>query len=250
VTKYLTPPKKVVERSTPLLEKCRELFDLQYVPTTAARRLANRQNEQRRDANLYEDGAPKEIDLGGVMDEELAAEGGQAQQSDIGPGEIDARVHVKNTIGQQTEVVDEDDLGQGSEKSQEIVFDGENPLAGFKKKLGITAYQVEDVMDAMSRFIATTIMDSFGSNDYAQARDLLIAFREQAIEYEETLKFNTYLRKLKKRVLDTNGKGRSRSDFWDNFVRGRDDMSLIKNDEAMGEETGVNAKEASEFINL
>ncbi|PWN36529.1 SPOC domain-like protein [Meira miltonrushii] len=247
VTKYLTPPEKVVKRSTPLLEKCRELFDLQYVPTSAARRLASRQNEQRRDPNVDEDGAPKEIDLGGVMDEEVAAESalqGETQQSDIGPGEIDARVHVKNTAGDQAEPE------EGSEKSRDIVFDGENPLADFKKKLGITEYKVEDVMDAMSRFVTVTITDSFGSNDYAQARDLLIAFREQAIEYEESLRFNTFLRTLKKRVLDTNGKGRSRSDFWDNFVRGRDDMSLIRNDEAMGEETGVNAKEASEFINL
>lgn len=247
VVKYLTPPEKVVKRSTPLLEKCRELFDLQFVPTSAARRLANRQNEQRRDANLDEDGAPKEIDLGGVMDEEVAAESAlqhEAQQNDIGPGEIDARVHVKDTSGNQTEPE------KGSDKSREIVFDGESPLADFKKKLGITEYKVEDVMDAMSRFISVTITDSFGSNDYAQARDLLIGFREQAIEYEESLRFNTFLRTLKKRLLDTNGKGRSRSDFWDNYVRGRDDMSLIRNDEAMGEETGVNAKEASEFINL
>lgn len=252
VTKYLTPPQKIVERSTGLLEKCRELFDLQYVPTTAARRLANRQNEQRNDANLDGNGAPKEIDLGGVMDEELAAESalqGEARLSDIGPGEVDARVHVKNTaVGQMEGTQAEPD--EESENSRKIIFDGENPAADFKRKLGITAYQVEDVMDAMSRFIISTILHSFGSNDYAQARDLLMSFREQAIEYEEALKFNNFLRKLKKRILDSNGNGRSRSDFWDNFMRGRDDLSLIRNDEALGEHTGVDAKEAMEFINL
>lgn len=59
------------------------------------------------------------------------------------------------------------------------------------------------------------------------------------------------MRKLKSGLLSTdNRKGRDRSDFWDNYVRGRDDLGLIRNDEALGDQTGVDDKAAAEFINL
>ena len=166
------------------------------------------------------------------MDEELAAEAASGQ-TDVLPKTIaDDAVRTSSEHGWE---------------NSSVVLDVADPVRDFDMKLESSGVKVEDVIKAMCARIISTINTSFGSNDYARARDYLIALRKGAIDYEEASLFNAFMRSFKHTSLSSTTK---RRDFWDNFVRGQDGMSLIRNDEALGERTGVDAQMAGEFINL
>jgi ATP-dependent DNA helicase 2 subunit 2 len=240
VEKYLAMPNKVVERSSAIAEKCRELFDLQYVPTMAAQRKAKRSAQQGHDGG----GQPsesKEIDLGGVMDEELAAEASRPPHASLdGPhaGLESSQERTSASVKEQ------------SVTGNNIVLSKENPIDDFERKLDSPEYAVEAVISSMSLLVRTTVFSSFGSNDYSQARDMLLSLRKGAIDYEEAIQFNDFLRDFKLSLMNSGGNGdRDRSDFWSNYLAGREDLSLIRDDEALGEKTKVDKEAAIEFVN-
>ena len=72
-------------------------------------------------------------------------------------------------------------------------------------------------------------------------------------QYEEADRYNDFIQHLKSKLLaeDHNQSyGRKGTEFWDLFVRGREDLGLITNTEALQEDINVNTREAGEFINL
>lgn len=218
--------------------------------------MAKRQAEERARENgdAIAGDEKKEIDLGGVMDEELAAEAKRAA-----PAPPPTTAAPKQEQDSDTE--DEEEVvmtAAAPRKAKETSTQKKEPasntttnplLDDFEKKLADPSLQVEDVIDEMGASITTKVINSFGSNGYSEARKMIEAMRRGAIEYEEAERFNTFLRKFKALVLDESSP-RPRSDFWDGYMRGRDALSLISDRESMGDALDITDKEATAFINL
>lgn len=123
------------------------------------------------------------------MDEELAAEAVKSvDRTDV---RVDETLHAASEIGttarsstvkqsmqRESEEADDSDALRISK----IDLDAEDPIGDFNKKLGSRSFEVEDVIDALCALVRKTVESSFGSNDYTNARDMLIALRKNAIE--------------------------------------------------------------------
>ncbi|PWN91959.1 SPOC domain-like protein [Acaromyces ingoldii] len=267
VEKFLERPHKVVERSRDKAKRCRELFDLEYVPTVAMRKAA------RKAENQSEGRKPKEVNLEGVMDEELAAEERAKQSQTIKSSQSTADAPVKNGSKQGIKVnneerhsgsdtEEEEELGLGRRKAvqpkreDEVVataetrsttFDKANAIADFETRLEERGAELPPVFDGMEHLIKETISKSFSSNDYSKARDYLKALRKAAVEYEEAPRYNDFLRAFKKELRAKNNR---RVDFWNNFVQGVEELSLITDEEDTAASTSVTRDEAEEFVNM
>ena len=256
VVKFLTMPDRIAKRSEVLGKRCRDVFDLKDCEFAqgllgrgrGGRALTHRadfpidkKKEARRQAierarergDEAASGEGKELNLEGAMDDEVAAEA-----ASLAPRPLDGG---SDTEEEHDEVPSVSDAQVGSKAPVSI--------AEFESRLADRAYQVEEVIDSMGTAITAKVTTSFASNGYVEARDMIKAMRKGAIDYEEAERFNAFLRSFKAHVLD-DSLPRSRADFWDTFMRGRDDLGLITDDEADGEPTGVGKSAAAEFINL
>ncbi|UZJ53494.1 hypothetical protein CBS101457_002814 [Exobasidium rhododendri] len=262
VIKYLQIPKKVEKRSLEVGKRCRDIFELgAYFPVD--KKAAKRQAEERARlaGDVMEDEEKKEINLEGVMDEEVAAE------------EAARKTHPKKQIADDSDTETEEDEEEDVIRAASVISPSKAKDSGqarakttfsdvsadksasptttkFEEKLADPKFQVEDVLDEMGDDIISHVTTSFGSNGYSQASQLIKAMRKAAIEYEEVDLFNSFLRKFKDLVLDESA-SRPRVDFWDRFMRGIEALSLITDKESLAEDSvNVSDKDSLDFINL
>jgi hypothetical protein len=207
-----------------------------------------RQAEERARERGEEDEVKKEINLEGVMDEELAAEAEASRTLQIDSSDTEDEEEVvmsfkpppaaiNNGKGRQT-----DSAPMASDAAASVIVE-------FESKLADKGSVLEEVIDSMGDAITAKVTSSFGSNGYSEAKTMIQAMRKGAIEYEEAERFNDWIRAFKKRVLDDSAT-RSRVDFWDSRIRGRAELGLISDQESLADPTKASKKEADEFINL
>jgi ATP-dependent DNA helicase 2 subunit 2 len=250
VIKYLEMPDTIKERSDSLGKRCREIFDLKSfypIDKKVARRQAEDRARERGDDDA--NGEIKEINLEGVMDDEVAAEAAEAAEARLAQDDSDTEEEIEAIRpSRPAQVKKEEPTSQ--RQGSEMTLDVSNAIEDFEKQLADPKCRVEEVIESMGNAIASKVRNSFASNSYSEARDMLKSMRKGAIEYEEADRFNTFLRTFKANVLDKT-LPRSRSDFWDTRIRGREDLSLITDKESIGDEDlGVDDGQAAEFINL
>lgn len=220
VEKYLERPQKVTERSRDVAKRCRELFDLEYgesksiwahdshnsttssasEPTVAMRKAAKRAEAR------PEDRKAKEVNLEGVMDEELAEEerarqaeakkGGASSAPVNGEHSKRSKEERRNSAGSDTDEEEalvlgnekksvepsREDASKESEESRTSTLNKADAIADFEKRLEEKEAELSPVFEDMEKLIKTTISKSFSSNDYGKARNYLAALRKAAVE--------------------------------------------------------------------
>lgn len=182
------------------------------------------------------------------MDEELAAEASRAAPPQKQEDESDTEDEEEETVSVVSRQAKEDVKMSQSEYDVEQSVQSQ-VVMDFEKRLADADSRIEDVMDEMESTITSKVINSFGSNGYNEAKELIKVMRRVAIEDEVAERYNTFLRKFKALILDES-LPRSRSDFWNNLMQGREELSLITDSESVGGNSlNVNERESMAFIN-
>lgn len=119
-------------------------------------------------------------------------------------------------------------------------------MPDFKRALASSAEvsEIEEASKQMGEIIRTLVTDSFGDSKYAQAVECIGAMREELINMEEPLLFDTFVRDLKKALL-SGALGGDRRDFWFKVRWSR--LGLVE--KSQSEVSNVTEEEAEEVSN-
>ncbi|KAK0531090.1 ATP-dependent DNA helicase yku80 [Tilletia horrida] len=88
--------------------------------------------------------------------------------------------------------------------------------------------------------------DALEKVDHDKARECLRAYRAAALEYDETARFNDFLKSFKKQVAES--KHKTIRSFWTNYLQNQANCSLITGKEDPSGSVSVTEAEAEEFI--
>lgn len=105
---------------------------------------------------------------------------------------------------------------------------------------------MEDIRDAFSQFgpiIETWIKHSFGDSGYERAVEGISVMRQEAIEIEEPSLYNSFMKALKKKLLNEQLSG-DRRDMWYKLRRYK--LGLV--DKGSSGASEIEADEAREFL--
>ncbi|KAJ4268713.1 ATP-dependent DNA helicase yku80 [Fusarium torreyae] len=152
---------------------------------------------------------------------------------------------VKGKRGRETvkpiSGLDVDALLGGEEKGE---INPNNAVPEFKQMLAATEElsQIEDAAKQMGEIISTFVSESFGDDKYQRALECLGVMREELINLEEPGLYNTFVRGMKKQLLN-GALGGDRRDFWFKIRWSR--LGLIDNKQS--EVSEISPEDADEF---
>lgn len=242
LVKFLEAPYEVRKAATDAAQKCRGRFKIAYVPPKGnadrKKRTLNAMQEDRRDASSAA----------------AAQAEGEARKVARFEAVSSASVEKKRAVlNDESATEDEDDSPSTSaamfktepvsqQQQQEPASTPRTPLLRLSDPVAHLLEQVEkdDVTSAMLSLQGT--IDHFvREKKYGLAAECMKAGKKVAQEYEEAIKWNSFIRTMKKGLL------KDHREFWEGTIRGNLEFGLVTEKEDEAGQSDVTKEDAREF---
>ncbi|PWN54480.1 SPOC domain-like protein [Violaceomyces palustris] len=227
LVKFFETPLHVLQRSQPVIEHCRSLFRVEYLPPKG-NSIRKRNNHAAMLADEEAAPSPSQNPSSGKESRAVKAKKMVSKLSDEGDETEDEEATslmnlVKPELQDHFPITEEDPV----EKFRELI-ESEKDVTGICKRMQAT---IESLLHAPQ-----------DSLDYDKIKNCIVACKDACAEYEEALSWNTFIRSIKPELI------RNHRLFWEGEIKGRTERGLITEDQDEAGESKVNDEEARVFV--
>ncbi|EST08126.1 Ku70/Ku80 beta-barrel domain protein [Kalmanozyma brasiliensis GHG001] len=244
LVKFLEAPYDVRKAATAAAQECRDRFKIAYVPPKG-----NADRKKRTLNAMQEDARERPRASASSAPAATAAEDGEARKvaryEAAPPEEAQKRRIVLDEDSDVTE--DEGDAAA----TAKIEPPSQQPAASSSKQHLLRLsdpvkhlhelVEKDDVTSAINS-LESTLYHLVGEEKYDAAAECLSAGKKVAQEYEEAIKWNSFIRTFKKMLL------RDHRTFWDGTIKGHLEYGLVTAEEDEAGQSDVIGDDAREFV--